>query len=649
MGRALGDLPIAVAAAGALLAESGADVDDFLDQVEGRDPERPGGAERSWDATWDLFLDRLRERSAGAYRLLEICSVLAPEIALELVYSEQMASSLAPFDPLVSDRMMRAKLVQEINRLALLKLDQHAKQIHVHRLVQAAVRRRMSALVVEEIRHDAHLVLARCRPNGEPDDPDSWPRFRMLWPHLEVSGAVSCPDESVRQLLIDRVRYLRRRGDLKPGLEFGERIAAAWQDQLDRGRVSDSAALLRQLLHLRFNLANILRDLSNYRGALKMDEQVLAEQRQLLGGEHSHTLMTAGSRAADLRALGDYAEALRQDEATYKSWLTDFGEDHPRTLMAANNVAASLRAVGDFRRARAIDADVAERRRVVLGADHPYSLHSQSCLGRDLREAGEYGQSVELLQSVVAAAEEHLGHSALETLQARSNLAASLRSAGRSGEAGQLLSETYGTLLVRFGSDNPTTLACRLNWAANLLAEGEARSSVEELEAVSGAYERSLGADNPFTLVCISNLSAAYRASDRIMDALEASERATSGCRRRLTERHPYYLAAATNRAICRFEAGRTDGVLDELRQLVTVMTDEFGEHHPDTLGCRGNLAVVSWRAAAGPDPDSTAPVAGLVEVLDALRARLDPSHPSITTLQGRQLLSRVIYPHDPF
>jgi tetratricopeptide (TPR) repeat protein len=665
VGRALGDLPIAVAAAGALLAESGADVQDFLDQVEARDPERRSSAESSWDATWDLSLDRLLERSTGAYRLLEICSTLGPEIALDLVYSDQLAAALVPFDALVSDRMMRAALVQQINRLALLKLDQHAKQIHIHRLVQAAVRRRMSPQKIEATRHEAHLVLARCRPTGEPDDPETWPRFRMLWPHLEVTGAVSCGDESVRQLLIDRVRYLRRRGDLKQGLAFGRRVAGAWQELLDRGQAEVPAALRRQLLHLTFNLANILRDQADFTGALALDEDVLGAQRELLGDRHSHTLMTAGGRAADLRALGDYADALRQEEVTYQAWLADFGEDHARTLMAANNLATSLRAVGDFRRARAIDADVAERRRVVLGAEHPYTLHSQSCLGRDLREAGEYALSVDLLTGVAAAAATHLGEEALDTLHARSNLAASLRSAGRTAEAHPLLSETYATLLVRFGSDSPSTMACRLNWAANLLAEGDAEAAFTELEAVTRAYEESLEPDNPFTLVCVSNLSAAYRANGRIAEALALAERAAGTCLARLGERHPYYLAAATNLVICRFEAGQAagqagqvagqagqvPGLAGEMRRLVELMSGELGEQHPDTLSCQGNLALLTSRLseASSAAPDAPGGPGALQRVIDALAGRLGPEHPSVTSLREGRLLYRMIDPHDPY
>ena len=55
---------------------------------------------------WDLSLNLLHERSPAAVRLLELCSVMAPRIALDLIYSQAMADVLEPFDPALSERMI---------------------------------------------------------------------------------------------------------------------------------------------------------------------------------------------------------------------------------------------------------------------------------------------------------------------------------------------------------------------------------------------------------------------------------------------------------------------------------------------------------------------------------------------------------------
>jgi tetratricopeptide (TPR) repeat protein len=649
--QVLGDLPIAVAAAGAWLAETGTPVTEYLHAIE-----RRGAGTRSmqatWEAIWDLSLQRLREQSPGAFRLLQICSVLGSEIALDLLYSDQLAEALKPFDPSVMVRDMRGALVQQINRLALLKLDTRAGQIQVHRLLQDAVQSRMADEEAERTRHEAHLALAAFRPAGEPDDPESWDRFQKIWAHLEISGAVSCNDESVRQLLIDRVRYLWRRGDLPQGLRFGNAVSAGWETLLKKAESAgengessvpdvDPAPLRRQLLHLRFNIANILREQAKYGEALRLDEEVLAAQRSLLGERHSHTLMTSGGLAADLRALGRYAEALPLDETTHLAWLETFGESHPRTLAAANNLAVSLRAGGDFRRARSIDEDVVERRRIVLGAAHPYTLHSQSSLGRDLREAGEYEQSVTVLRAVHSLSREHLGPEAVGTLNAQANLASSLRSAGRADEASELLEEAYEKLNGRFGPDNPSTLSCRLNRSANLLAMGEVGKALEEMIAVTTSYQEALGAEHPFTLICVNNQSAAWRQRGEHERARELAGRAAESFLRLFGDSHPDYLAAAMNHATCRYDAGDVEGATEETAAAATRMTQALGQQHPDVLSCRANLALLK---SAGRGDGS-----GVTRAIEDLAAQLGQNHPSVTSLRAGRLIYRVTDPHDPF
>lgn len=633
---ALGDLPIAVAAAGAWLAETGTPVADYLRQIE-----RHGPSTLSVEATWDLSLNRLLSQSPAAYRLLQLCSVLAPEIALELAYSDEMAAALTPIDPSVSERLMRGALVQQINRLALLKLDVQSGQIQVHRLLQAVVRDRMSAEDVLASRHQVHLVLAASRPRGEVDDPGTWRRFRMLWPHLAASDAATCDDEMVRQLLIDRVRYIWRRGGLQQGEEVARSIEETWSGMLSRSTDPDTTrALRRQLLHLRFTLANILREQGRYREAREVNETVLSAQRELLGPLHPHSLMTKGGLAADLRALGQFRESLEMDQETFASWMELFGEDHPRTLSAAHNVAAAYRAAGDFRTARARDEETYERRRVVLGPTNPYTLDSAGCLGRDLREAGEYEKSVSLLRNVLETLVEEFGPDAVATLNGQINLAASLRAAGRPQEAAPLLESAYDQLQRRFGPTGQDTLACRLSRSSNLLALGDLSGAWREIEAVTQGYADSLGEEHPHTLVCLSNSSAVARALGDRSRARSRAERAADTLRRALGEEHPFALAASMNRAICLIEEGDPEQGRALLEETVAGLSVAAGVDHPDTLRCRANLELV-LHAAGEPVPS-----ADVMGVVDRLAQAVGAGHPTVRALRELRYVHRVIDPH---
>ncbi|MBM2616223.1 tetratricopeptide repeat protein [Actinoplanes sp. LDG1-06] len=631
----LGDLPIAVAAAGAWLADTGAPIDDYLAHIETYGP-------ANLESVWDLSLKRLEERSAAAYRLLTLCSVLAPQIALDLIYSDRMAELLRPLDPMVSDAMYRGALIQQINRLALLKLDIGGGQIHVHRIVQHVVRQRLSAEQLDEARREVHQVLAAARPTGEVDDPATWARFRQLWPHLEVSRAYLSHEEPVRRLVIDRVRYVWQSGGYNDGRRLAEEYVRRWTElRDDLGDDYARASLNRQLLQLQFHLANILRDRAEFAEARALDEKVLAEQRELLGDYHPNTLTTAGGLGASLRALGLYSDALRLDERTTAAWIEIFGEDVLRTMSAMNNLASSLRLSGRVHEARDRERHLYERCTLVLGEQHTLTLSVGSNLGRDLREAGEYVESIGLLTDILNRNRQAFGDNAPRTYSVMANLAVSERSAGRNREAANRLDSAYDNLNRLLGPDSPETLACRLSRAVSLAATGEPDTAGDEMGRVERSYRTSLGASHPHTLTCLNNRSTVARAVGDLGTARRLSGEAAEGFERRLGADHPYGLAARLNQAIFTAEWGAVPDAYRMIMPVVERIERVLGMRHPDTARAVANLTLiradVEGRNAAAER-----------EAQRRLREALGDTHPAVEAMREGRYLHRTLDPH-PF
>jgi MinD-like ATPase involved in chromosome partitioning or flagellar assembly/tetratricopeptide (TPR) repeat protein len=658
--EALGDLPIAIAAAAAWLAETGTSVADYLRQIEADDP-RALSVEATRgqrvEATWDLALQRLQATSPAAYRLLQLCSVMAPELSLALIYSDAMAATLKPVDRSVADRDVRATLVQHISRLALLRMDQRGElrsgedyldqfqggQVIVHRVLQLVVRSRMSEEEVGRARHQVHLMLAAARPSGDEEDPDQWPGYRALLPHLDVSGAARCSDEQVRQLLIDRVRYNFERGNSARGQELAEEYEKAWTEQAERTQDEvQQRALRQQILQLRFNLANVLRDQGRFEESLAMDDAVLRQQQELLGPRHPHTLMTAGSLAADLRGLGRYAEALAHDEQTYETTSDVFPEEHKRTLSALSNLAVSHRLMGDLRKAFEEDDRAYRLRRAVLGDSHPRTLLSATNAGRDLRELGDYNRSVELLASLVDRYVRVYGPGSRQVLNAQANLAVSLRNTGRTAEAAALLDRAYEELGAAVGPTHPDTLACRLSRAVTLFELNDVDRADAELRAVRDAYESSLGPEHPHTLVCTSNLAAFARRLGEPRSALELARTASEDMARRLGPDHPFTLAAQMNQAICAHDVGDARTALDLMVDAAGRLARVIGPEHPHTLRCQANAALIRATIPGVPAPTEE------VAIIDRLAQRIGDRHGAVLALRDGKLLRRIIDPH-PF
>jgi len=624
--EALGDLPLAVEQAGAWLRETGMPAVTYAEQLETGTARVLVVSQHPVVTAWNLSFEWLRERSPAAVRLLQLCAFFSPgPISMTLLYSDELIRALIPYDQSLHEKVMLGRVIRDISRFALIKVDQGSNSIQIHRLVQAVIRSQLTEEEQLAACHTVHTVLVGARPSrGDTDDPGNWPRFELIWPHLEPSRAAECTEESTRQLLIDWVRYLWKQGQFEAGLQLALRLDALWTELFGADH--------RQTLHLRFHIANLLRSCGRFQEARELDADVLARQRAALPADHPHTLMTAAGLAADLRGLGEYREALERDRDTYERFGELLGEDHPRTLAAAHNLGVSLRLVGDYATALELDRQTLARRRLVLGPSHPYTLYSAADVARGLRDTGEFRGSVELLRPNLATYQKVLGNDLLDTLRTAKSLAVSLRKVGDYQEASRLTQSTYERYLRWYGREAPDALSCALNLACDHSALGDNERAREGVEEVREAYRLSLGEDHPLTLVAASNLLTYLRRTGAVAEARGLAEQTLRTMGSRLGEDHPFTLLCAANLANCLADLGELDAAEARGRQTAVQLAAKLGPHHPDTLICEANLAVTLHQT--GQDLEA---VQIRERVLDEFGRVLGERHPTVTLLRAWQ------------
>jgi MinD-like ATPase involved in chromosome partitioning or flagellar assembly len=648
----LGNLPLAVEVAGAWLAETGTPIADYLQDLEASSTSLlsysvPVGYAKTIESTWQISLDRLAERNRAGLRLLELCAFMAPSISMDLVHGQQMAEALAPFDPTLRVSGMLGRVVQEISRLALAKIDVRHKEMQIHRLMQDFLRNRLTPKEQEERRHVVHRILAGARPQrGDVDDSANWPHYALIWPHLTPSRAASCVEDPVRSLLIDWVRFLRRRSQHALALDFGQRLATQWSqmlaDPLGQGLSAevDLAAWRRQLLFLRFHLGNVYRAQGEFGLAHALDEEVLAEQRAELGEDDLHTLMTAAGLAGDLRGLGRYREALEMDLVTYDRLKLLFGDDHERTLMAAGNLAVSHRLTGDSAAAFDLDEDTLAKRTQVLGERNTFTLQSQQALGRDYRDLGRYRQSLQEAQAAHRGYLEVLGPEFVETLRAANEVSASLRILGEHERAKALTEETMERFEADFEPDHPDALACQVNLAADLAATAELERALMVAQNAVDRYERQLGPGHPYTNMARVNYGTYLLRAERAEAAFQQLFPANERLLEQLGPLSPFVLGSGINLANAYAATGDARRAANLDRKLQRQLTERLGQNHPMTLICSINLAL---------DLEAT----GRHEQAEALRRQtltgltevLGEEHPSVIAARAGGRLDQELMP----
>ncbi len=636
---ALGHLPLAVEQASAWLEQTGMPARVYVEQLATQSTRilalnQPPDYPMPVVATWNLSFDRLKQRSPAAVRLLQLCAFFSPgPISMDLLYSDEMNESLLPFDETLSEKLMLGRVIRDISRFALVKVDQGTNSLQIHRLVQAVIRSQMSDEEQVEARHEVHKILTGARPRqGETDDPANWSTYDIIWPHLGPSVAEECDDPRTRQLLIDWVRYQWKHGEFESCLNLARRLENLWAHQLGPDH--------QQTLHLQFQIANVLRSQGRFAEARELDTYVLERQRAVLGPDHPHALMTANGLGADLRALGEFQEALTSDRATYESFKEQFGEDYPRTLLAAHNLGCSFRLVGDCFTARRLDEETLDRQRQVLGRDHPNTLLSSASLALDLRAAGAFRESVSVLRDTFESYREVLGDDMTDTLRTAASLAVSLRKAGEQAEAMNLAQDTYQRYQRRYGINAPDAQSCALNLACDYAAVDDLPRALDLVTGVKAAHQADLGDDHPNTLVAANNLACYLRCAGRLPEALALAEDTRDRMRRKLGDHHPLTLSCTVNLANCRGDSDDPEAAEALERQSIALLRDVLGREHPDTLVCEANLAVSLRQMGRAQDAEELR-----ARVIADFGRVLGASHPDSGQLQKWQRINRDLEP----
>jgi Tetratricopeptide repeat len=382
--QALGDLPLALAQAGAYLADTTIGVQGYLTVLAERTRELLAQDASvthpvSLGASVQLALDRLAVQSPGALELLTVAAYLAPEpIPLTLVTSHpaQLPDLLAA---VAADPLAFTELTRLLRQYGLARVE--STTLTLHRLLAAILRAQphqhqdLPILV---------LGLLRAGVPGDPwNNPPVWPAWRKLLPHVLVATdprrALAGVERDVAWLLHRAATYLEARGE--PARSLFERARDLRRALLG----TDHPDTLESASRLSLNLF----ELGHYEPARQLGEDTLTRQRRVLGKDHLDTLRSATYLVAILWGLGRYEPARQLGEDTLTRCRRVLGEDNPQTLRSAIILAATLRELGHYEPARQLGEDTLTRQRRVLGEDHPDTLRSATFLATVLANPGE--------------------------------------------------------------------------------------------------------------------------------------------------------------------------------------------------------------------------------------------------------------------
>jgi hypothetical protein len=436
----LGDLPLAVGHAAALLADTALTADDYLrlvaahaTKVLGRSPD--SGSSASVAASWQVGFDRLHGDEPAALQMLTFLAWLAPEPVPRRLISAAPGRLPEPLSTVVADPLALADLIRLARRRGMVRTV--ADTVILHRVPATLLRERPDP--GPDWPSAAVRVLADAVPADAWGSPSEWPEWQRLLPHVLV--ACGTPEEprgvaaDVASLLARAATHLMARGDPQAALPLVRR-------SLGLCRVT-AGADHPDTLDAEILLGNCLRRTGDAVQAFALVENTLHRSRQVHGDEHPITLHAAHHCAVLLAATGQWQRSVTAHENVFARRRRLLGDDDHDTINSATALAEALRTTGELERARDLDADCLARSRRLLGDNHPDTLGMAHSLALDLRALGETARAVALDEDTLARRHKAFGKDHRWTRRSAVSLILGLRELGEVDRA-RAVAEEFG-------------------------------------------------------------------------------------------------------------------------------------------------------------------------------------------------------------
>lgn len=636
LAEVLGDLPLALEQAGALQAESGLQVDEYLELFDKQsnlllEEGKPAHYDMTVASAWSVSVAAVQENNPLALDLLRRCAFFGPEpIRLELLKNGKFVLE-GPLRKMLGDPILLARATRELGRYALARMDNNTKTIQVHRLIQKIIRDELAESEAATMRRDVHRLLAAADP-GDPNEPDNWPLYAELYAHIGPSGVIESDEPEQRGLYCNIVQYLYEVGDFTASLVEAEKALELW--------TAASGPDDLYVLKMSAFKADTLWWMGRYEEAYELRRSTLERLRATVGPDHEETLFVLNGHGADLRVRGDFAEALALDEESVALHRRVYG-DSIATFNAINNLALDYCLASDYQRALELDQENYRVRRIFYGGDAELQVvPSLDAVSRDLRLAGKVMEARETGERAYGIYRELIargtisGFNTYALIQAYT-LSVNRRKAGAFAEALELARTTYETLVEVFEKpEHPLRLIAGLSLGNALRAMNQTEEAAERIVRMVGRFESALGAEHPYTRGIVLNLALVRRQAGDVVAARTLLEGSLEGLLAKLGPDHHWTLTCVTNLATAISELGDVPAALAMGEDTLRRFRARYGPDHPHTLVCATNYSLDL--KAVGKENEAEALY---LDTIERYRRVLFDEHPDVKAAREGQRL----------
>jgi tetratricopeptide (TPR) repeat protein len=452
---ALGDEPLALAQASAVIASSDLTCLDYHAHVSQTRASMVGADSSGAAITWALSVQHAEALSSQQAQHLLVRAALLDGSAIP-------AGVFGAPRPFELDALAHA---------ALLTIDESSRPpvVRINRVTQAAVRYAMPDGMLEPaVRAAADAVLAAWPPSEEPE----WlsRSLRSCTDSLRAyAGDLLWNEHGCHDLLLRAGQSLDAARLPGPAVSYWEQLVSVSERRLGPGH--------RTTLTIRERLARAHLRAGRAMESLVWFERIRTDRARSLGAHHAATADACHDLGRALTAAGKPGEAIEALADAAGIYERAKGKDSLEALTARDDLAAAQRSAGK------LDDSVDEYRRTladrerIQGKQHPDTMETRRQLAETYLAASQPRPAIALYK--------------------------------------KLLSDSERTL----GATHPDTVFVRESLSAVQYAAGKLGAAVDGYEWILAQRARMLGEDHEVTLRTCVNLAHAYYAAGRLADA----------------------------------------------------------------------------------------------------------------------------------
>jgi tetratricopeptide (TPR) repeat protein len=396
LAQALGDLPLALEQAGALIHESRISFNEYLRKYESHwgellQQKRPGGDyPDSVAMTWELSFRQVDAENPSAIRLLNLLSFLSPDGIQRSMLAYNFKHLPEDLSMTVADQLMLSRAIESLAQFSLIEVhtDKEAPPedrdtITLHRLVAALARDRLD----EDQRRSWAGAAARVVAGAfvfDSADPLTWPVAAAVLPHALSAAthaqSTGVPVEITSGLLDQAGRYLNRFAQYDQAKGLLDRALA-----ISRRAYGDESPKVSAIAN---NLGRVLARLGERDLARQHFEWALAIDRNTYGDADPHAATVMNNYAMVLHATGQLDLARQHFESALWIFENTYGSEHPKVATLLNNLGYIHQAAGDDQSAHDLFHRALAIAEPTLGGGHPTVASILHNLGKSLRNLG---------------------------------------------------------------------------------------------------------------------------------------------------------------------------------------------------------------------------------------------------------------------